>query len=662
MIDSRNAISSRRKGLARFLTLAAVFLMVLSGYQFRWRLGFPLSEFAVIFMLLGGLALGSAIWLGRQKVTLLTPAKSAPIESRPRWIPLLLGGWALILLADINAGWSGLHTETSQHEQMILFVAGVALVTWGLVGRVRWPRWRAKQAWPLLAIMLLGFIVRAWELDTAVHIWIDEVHFVNAILRLGEVPETRLLIPFDPLAAFTSVYPYAQSRLVDILGPDLLALRLLSLVLGTLTIPALYLLAKALFDRPTALLAALLLAAYPPHVHFSRSGLNNIADPLFGVLALAFLARGLQHNRRRDYALAGVSLGLTHYFYEGGRLLFTPLLIGWLGLALLIWRPRIHWRQMLVMGLAFVLVALPVYATLSQPDFSLTSRLDSTGDRNQLVQALQAPDPGAALRYFFERQIIPAMLHFVRTPDGSQFFYGGSTGLILWYVVPLFFLGLFQSLWRLRLPGVLLLAWIGLTVLGNSLLHAPDWSARFVVALPAIALLLALGLRHTVLGLVPSDFPLRQRNLLITGVALVLAVSQLIYYFGPHLEIYNVNVRTVQGIPVKDHHDALYRALEYPPGSSMYYITDDPVYWPHIVTLLRFWDYDLHAVHWLPDDLSPELIEQMPEDETLLFFIESGDQETLTALQDRFTLDGPHFSPYPTVPANRQYALYVVER
>src|SRR5690606_27829994 len=129
----------------------------------------------------------------------------------------------------------------------------------------------------------------------------------------------------------------------DILGHNLTGLRIFSAVFGTLTVPALYLLARELFDRRTALLAALLLATFPPHIHFSRLGLNNIADPLFGVLALAFLVRGLKRGGLRDYALSGVMLGLTQYFYEGGKLLY-PLLFGaWLLLALCFWRPWAHW-------------------------------------------------------------------------------------------------------------------------------------------------------------------------------------------------------------------------------------------------------------------------------------------------------------------------------
>jgi hypothetical protein len=63
--------------------------------------------------------------------------------------------------------------------------------------------------------------------------------------------------------------------------------------------------------------------------------LNNIADPLFGTLAFAFIGRGLLHGRRTDFAIGGAMLGLTHYFYEGGRLLYMPLALAWIAACLL---------------------------------------------------------------------------------------------------------------------------------------------------------------------------------------------------------------------------------------------------------------------------------------------------------------------------------------
>jgi 4-amino-4-deoxy-L-arabinose transferase-like glycosyltransferase len=161
-----------------------------------------------------------------------------------------------------------------------------------------------------------------------------------------------------------------------------------------------------LFDRRAGLLAALLLATYPPHIHFSRLALNNIADPLFGVLALALLAAGLRQRSRRALWLGGMALGLTAYFYEGGRLFYPLLTLLWLPALILAYRPPA--RLLARFGLAALLVAAPVYLTLAaigdSPAYRLTeSRIDSA-----FIAALLLAGPGdPVIESFVQNQLVP---------------------------------------------------------------------------------------------------------------------------------------------------------------------------------------------------------------------------------------------------------------
>ena len=54
---------------------------------------------------------------------------------------------------------------------------------------------------------------------------------------------------------------------------------------------------------PTAI-AAVLLATFPPHLHFSRVGIIEIADPFIGVLGFALLAQAFRTQRRLEYVAA----------------------------------------------------------------------------------------------------------------------------------------------------------------------------------------------------------------------------------------------------------------------------------------------------------------------------------------------------------------------
>jgi uncharacterized membrane protein len=98
-------------------------------------------------------------------------------------------------------------------------------------------------------ITLIAFTIRVWNLENAVHFYVDEGNFAEGILRLRDDPYLKLLSPFDFVAAFTWVYPVSQYGATAIFGSTLLSLRVVSAVFGTLTIPAVYQLGRALYDR-----------------------------------------------------------------------------------------------------------------------------------------------------------------------------------------------------------------------------------------------------------------------------------------------------------------------------------------------------------------------------------------------------------------------------
>src|SRR5947207_12533474 len=75
------------------------------------------------------------------------------------------------------------------------------------------------------------------------------------------------------------------------------------------------------------------------NVHYSRMALNNITTPFFWTLCFFFLLRGLRRRRAIDWALAGLTGGLSEHFYYGTRLL-PFILIGFVAYLLVV-----HWRE-----------------------------------------------------------------------------------------------------------------------------------------------------------------------------------------------------------------------------------------------------------------------------------------------------------------------------
>lgn len=601
------------------------------------------------------------------------PGPASPPTHPAPWRPfrplhllaLALGTACLFTLGQVQGPLPALLSAAfgiHHPQQFALFAAGVLLVTFGLTGpTLRRPALPLRRCWPLLALMLLALVLRLWNLEGAVHLYVDETHFADAVTRLWDKPDVQMLTYISPIAAFTWVFPYLQHFVMLLAGPSLAGLRLLSVLLGVLTLPAVYGLGRGLFGHKTGLLAAGLLAVFPPHIHFSRLALNNIADPLIAAALLAALVAALRGGGRAHYALAGVLLGLSQYFYEGGRLLVPPLLLLWL-LALWAggWRglPRPSRRGLLLMFTGAALVAMPYYMTLSLYGATITPRLGLAGMETTFwTDLLAGPDGLAQLAVYFRERLNPALLHFIHAPDGSAFYYGGETALLLPALLPFFLLGLAAALWRWRGGGSLLLIWPLLTALGNSLIEDNNWSARFVVAFPALVLLTALGM-HTLWRLLQTAAPQAAPRLRPAAALLLvaLATGQVLYYFGPHLALYNQQIR-----PFLDHQDVGFRSLDMPPGTEVYLLSNELTFKPHITTMQRLADVQMDLFIVNPGLFVLVGLEHLRPGRPYAFFVLPDDGETIRSLRARFgpDLHGPYFSPF-NLPLDKQYALYSV--
>ncbi len=115
---------------------------------------------------------------------------------------------------------------------------------------------------------------------------------------------------------------------------------------------------RQFLGRQEALLAALVTATTFWHLNLSRVGFRAISLPLFTALWLGFFVRGLHRQGRRDWALAGVFLGLSFYTYLAAR--FAPLILLVLVVYWLARRQCIPWRGLLLLGICACIVASPL--------------------------------------------------------------------------------------------------------------------------------------------------------------------------------------------------------------------------------------------------------------------------------------------------------------
>ncbi len=656
---------TQRVQCGRWLARLALILTICAAVALLPGTESPVVGIGLLLWLAALVSLGVGLWLWPRPLPVLqrrdlAAGKSAGIV---RW-PLLIGAaLALMLLAEIN-GHRFQHIIALTlpfHIQFALLVVGCIFIVLAF-GGIRRPASRTRSdLWPLVGLVLLAFVLNTWQLSTAVHAFVDEFHSVHALDKLWQDPNYLLLRPYEGVPAFTAVYTYLQMIATTILGPNLAGLRLASVMLGTLLVPAVYLLAHELFDRPTALLAALLLATFPPFIHFSRLGINNIADPLFGVLALAFLVRGLKYGRWGDYALSGVMLGLTQYFYEGGKLLYPPLVLGWLVLIMWFWRPWRQWRGLLVFLLAFLMVAFPIYYLSLAGEVSFTPRLQAINT----FQSYFLPLIRLGLGPFLAETYLPHLLHFINRPDNSGFFYSDQVALVLSHLVPFFMLGVGVALARLRLVGVLLILWLAGTIFGNSLVFFASSTPRFVLAFPLVALLLAVGIRHVLPLIVPEQMPAWWSNrrwrsaVMLTGL-LLLTVPSVAFYFGPNMVDYNRLLRSQS----KDIVDVMYRLRDLPPDAQIYilHLNEQFLYQQRVSDVTTWWG-DLPDLHMEKStDTTRKELANLPLNTTIAVFLDPDDSEALEILRERFgTLPQPQYSPYSSVPPDGQYILFLIE-
>lgn len=139
----------------------------------------------------------------------------------------------------------------------------------------------------------------------------------------------NIMPPFylnESVYKITSIYNYLQSLWIKLVGNiELQNIRLLSSILGTLTVAVFYFFVKELFNRKVAVISSVLLILYLPHIIISRLAWLWVFGPFFGVIAFYLLFLGIGKNNPVIIGLSGVFTGLGLYFYSSSYV--VPIVI-----------------------------------------------------------------------------------------------------------------------------------------------------------------------------------------------------------------------------------------------------------------------------------------------------------------------------------------------
>ncbi len=333
--------------------------------------------------------------------------------------------------------------------------------------------------------------------------------------------------------SFPSLFFLLPGASIGALGRTIFALRLPSALAGVATIPALYWASRPMFGRRVAAISSLYLALFHFHIHFSRLAVNNAWDALSLTLFIGFLWRAWASGRRNEFVLAGLTLGLAQYFYVSSRALLIIVPI-WLFVAGA--RQPAHLRARLS-GLGFMLGAATV-VSLPLGLFFVRNPNEFLAPLNRVLilgeplaqESLRVGDPQWLLLW---DQFYFTVRGFFSAP--FRLWYAGAS-MLQPIAAVLFLVGLLLSLRRLC---DLRFMWLWLVLLSGVVAstitdYVPS-AQRFVHVAPTVAVFVALPVSRLWAAAHIPRFRLRRLYPAVAAVALLLAVSQdMFFYFGEY--------------------------------------------------------------------------------------------------------------------------------
>ena len=382
---------------------------------------------------------------------------------------------------------------------------------------------RQYSALLLLAILALAALLRLWQLDSLPPgLYHDEAYNgldALSLLQGESFPQfyegwelyaqeahsrnapnpTRWPVFFEGNYGREPLHVYLMALSIWLFDATPFAIRLIPAVAGVVAVFTTFLAAKSLFAKEeennqyVPLLAAFFVAVLYPAVHFSRFGIRPMLFVPMATLTIYFFWRGVNQQSARKIApsflWAGFFLGLGLYTYASGRLfpllfvIFVPL---WLYKDREAWRQ--HWLNIMLMVSAAFVTAVPLLIFFFRYPYFFVFRLAYVANRGKGT----VPDRpwltwlnniGRVVRGLFWQ----GETHLRHNLPGRPYF-----DVIQAF---LFILGLVRNgrFWP-SLSHIFLVIWLIVMLLPTILSGDAPHFGRMTGAVPAVAIIMALGL------------------------------------------------------------------------------------------------------------------------------------------------------------------------
>ena len=430
--------------------------------------------------------------------------------------------------------------------------------------------------------------------------------------------------------AFPGLYFLIPAASISLLGNTTAALRIPSAIAGALTIGAIYLSGRTMFDKRTGLIAALALTGFHFHIHFSRIGLNNIWDGLFFATTIGTAWYAWEKENRTAYILSGLGMGLSQYFYPSSRVLlalvfggifisgifnFTKLKRSFANLGLMAWITAV-----VVLPLAWYYFRYPeqYFAPLERVSI-LGSWLDNE------IQITNQP----AWRILL-KQMVLGVQAFTFIP--LQHWYRPEVPFLRPLYAGVFILGLVYIISKPKESrSIFLLLWLVIYILLGGLSESTPAAQRYVAAVPLCILILAHGLGETG-NLIERLWqkPAKWVTVALVGITILLAVDDLNFYFNKYTPHTVVEFNRNEGVTAQE----IANELQDKPKGTQVFFMSNPIMGYYSIPSIPYLAPQVEGIDVLQPWGAPE--NPVPTSDHLIFIFHPSNTADLQAVQDTY--------------------------
>lgn len=253
---------------------------------------------------------------------------------------------------------------------------------------------------------------------------LSEVEVLNKITSLKTSNDFWLGVYF-----IDGLYLYILALITKIFSTDLLVIRIVSAVIGVLTVWLSYIFSREWFNRETGYFVAFLMAISSWHITLSRNIDPNILLPFVILLLLVLTTYAFRTKRMIYFILSGITFGLG--LYVDIAFLFAPLIFIVAGLYFYLRNKKFltaYLREITIAVNAFILVSIPYFISFFKFKADFLNEIYLRNNPKELLNNL-----GLSLQTLFSQ-------------GESNFFYNlGAEPLLDPFIAVLFLFGIGYS-------------------------------------------------------------------------------------------------------------------------------------------------------------------------------------------------------------------------